>query len=126
MMDNKSGQKLPGLFGRNLFVGTVHAMKKTTALVLDRDDVKEALADFFARVTKFLQCDLNAKIPDLATIADKELIRLYGEFGLGYLLVSENPDADSVLIDLGGDNWHVAARKMEPGQVWKSWKSNQS
>ncbi len=94
-------------------------MKKITVLVIDRDDVRNALADFFARVLndlditrqKLLEGKLHAEIPDLTAVSDEELIRLYCEFDLGYAHLSENPDCDTVLIALWEDNWHVAAKR---------------
>ena len=97
-------------------------MMKQSVLVIDRDDVKSALADFFARVLndfdmtrqRLLEGKLHSEVPDLTTAADDELIRHYGEFDLGFALLSENPEADAVLIDMGGDTWTVAAKKETP------------
>jgi hypothetical protein len=81
-------------------------MKKSTALVLDRDDVKETLADFFARVVKFLRCDLNdlnAKIPDLATIAASKWEETMGR-----------PGGIRLSFDAGGSGCEWAGRLAMP------------
>ena len=98
-------------------------MNKKSVLILDRDDVKTALADFFARVLsdlettrqRLLDGKLHSEIPDLTAASDEELIRHYYEYELGYSLLSENPDVDTVLIAFWEDNWHVAAKR-EPAK----------
>ena len=94
-------------------------MKKQCVLKIDRDDLINALADIFARVLtdlestrkQLLEGKLHSDIPDLTTISDEELIGHYSEFDLGFALLTENPDVDTVLIDLGNDKWTVAAWK---------------
>jgi len=94
-------------------------MKKSTVLIIDRDDLKNALADFFARVLndfdttrqRLLEGKIHSDIPDLTVAPDDELIRQYTEFDIGFALLSENPEADAVLVDLGDDTWTVAAKK---------------
>lgn len=94
-------------------------MKTHSVLVLDRDDLKNALADFFARVLddieitrqKILEGKLHSEIPDLTVASEEELIRHYYEFDLGYILLDDHPDCDTVVIGLWDDRWHVAAKR---------------
>ena len=94
-------------------------MKKQSVLIINRDDLKTALADFFARVLedieqtrqRLLEGKIHSEIPDLSIAQDDELIRQYTEFDLGFSLLSENPEVETVLVDLGEDTWTVAAKK---------------
>ena len=99
-------------------------MQKNVVLVIDRNDLKNALADFFARVLedveqtrqKLLDGKLHTDIPDLTAESDEELIQHYCEFDLGFALLSKNSEVDTVLIDLGGNTWDVAAKREALGQ----------